>query len=140
MGIRGPQSGAALAIASVTDPQRDARPEPPEDLTEEQSAEWEAVVARLPADWFPRETQGLLAQYCRHVVTARRLARMLAELEAQATFDIRDYDRLLKAQERETRCLASLATRMRISQQSSYDKKRIKPDEPEVKPWEFRGN
>lgn len=73
------------------------------------------------------------------MVTARRLAVMIAELEAGENLDIRDYDRLLKAQERETRCLANLATGMRISQQSSYDKTRKKPNEPAVKPWEFRG-
>ena len=55
MGIRGPKSSAALEIPSVADLRGDARPEPPEDLTEEQAAEWRAVVDRLPADWFPRE-------------------------------------------------------------------------------------
>jgi hypothetical protein len=41
------------------------------DLTEDQAAEWRAVVDRLPNDWFPRETHGMLAQFCRHVCTAR---------------------------------------------------------------------
>jgi hypothetical protein len=94
----------AVAPALVADLRGDARPQPPEDLTEEQGAEWRAVMDRLPADWFPRETHGLVAQYCRHVSTAQRLARLLA------------------AQERETRCIASLATRMRMSQQATYDK------------------
>jgi hypothetical protein len=58
-----------------------ARPEPPEDLTEEQAAEWSAVVDRLPADWFPRETHGLLARYCRHGSrrTLGRLEKPLAD-------------------------------------------------------------
>jgi hypothetical protein len=77
-----------------------ARPEPPEDLTEEQAAEWSAVVDRLPADWFPRETHGLLCQYVRHVCTARRIARLLADMEADPDMNVRDYDHLLKAQER----------------------------------------
>ena len=59
MGIRGPQSHAALAVAPVSDLRLVARPEPPEDLTENQSAEWRAIVGRLPADWFQRETHGL---------------------------------------------------------------------------------
>lgn len=80
MGMRGPKFGAALEIPSVADLRGDARPEPPEDLTPEQAEEWRAVVARLSADWFPRETHGLLAQYCRHVCTARRIARLLAEM------------------------------------------------------------
>jgi hypothetical protein len=139
MGARGPKSSAAVAIPSVADLRGDARPEPPADLTEEQAAEWCAIVGRLPADWFQRETHGLLTQYVRHVVTARRIARLLAEMDAAEDLNVRDYDRLLKAQERESRCIASLATRMRISQQSSYDKSRSKPDEPATKPWEFRG-
>jgi hypothetical protein len=72
-------------------------------------------VDRLPADWFPRETHGLLAQYCRHLTTARRLTRLVEQLEAAEDLNIRDYNRLLAAQERETRCTASLATRTRIS-------------------------
>ena len=35
--------------------------------------EWCAVVNRMPADWFPRETHGMLVQYCRLIVGARRL-------------------------------------------------------------------
>jgi hypothetical protein len=54
MGARGPQSSAALAIVPVAELRGDARPEPPADLTEEQAAEWRAVVERLPADWFPQ--------------------------------------------------------------------------------------
>jgi hypothetical protein len=87
-------------------------------------------VERLPADWFPRETHGLLAQYCRHVTTARRLARLVEQLEAAEDLNLRDYNRLLVAQERETRCIASLATRMRISQQARYDKSRRSPMNP----------
>jgi hypothetical protein len=60
---------------------------------------------------------------------------VLAELDALA--DIRAYDRLLKAQERKSRCIASLATRMRISQQSSYDKSKRKTVEPALKPGRY---
>ena len=61
----------------------------------------------------------LLAQYCRHITTARRLARLIEEMDAAADINVRDYGRLLKAQERESRTLASLATGMRISQQAT---------------------
>jgi hypothetical protein len=56
----------------------------------------------MPADWFPRETHCLLTQYCRHVITARRIAHLLAEMDADPHQNVRDYDRLLKAQERES--------------------------------------
>jgi hypothetical protein len=51
-------------------------------LTDEQATEWWAVVNRLPADWFPRETHALLIQYCRHVVSARRVAQLLTQAES----------------------------------------------------------
>ena len=111
------------------------RPDPVPDLTEEQAAEWRAIVNRMPADWFPRETHGMLAQYCRHVVASRRVAQLVASIEASAEFDILAYDRALKMQEREGRAISSLATRMRISQQTSYDPKR-KRGVAGKKPWE----
>jgi chaperone required for assembly of F1-ATPase len=110
------------------------RPDAPYDLTDEQSAEWWAVVDRMPADWFPRETHALLAQYCRHVVAARRVSQLVAAEEA-GDLDLSQYDQLLKMQEREGRALSSLATRLRITQQSTLTAKTKKP--PSVrKPWE----
>ena len=127
------KSAAELAVApqvvSVV-----PRPVAPSELTDEQAAEWEAVVSRLPADWFPRETHGLLAQYCRHVVEARRIAQLI---ERQEGYDIKEYDMLLKMQEREGRALSSLATRMRITQQSQWSEQKGKGgDKPDRKPWE----
>jgi hypothetical protein len=111
------------------------RPDAPYDLTDEQAEEWWAVVNRLPADWFPRETHGVLAQYCRHVVTARRVAQLVAACEAEADLDLAQYDQLLKMQEREGRALSSLATRLRITQQATVSAKAQKPRM--VKPtWE----
>jgi hypothetical protein len=46
------------------------------------------------------------------------------------------YDRLLKMQEREGRAISSLATRMRISQQSTMTEKKRKPALTLPKPWE----
>jgi chaperone required for assembly of F1-ATPase len=112
------------------------RPDAPYDLTDEQSEEWWAVVNRLPADWFPRETHGVLAQYCRHVVAARRVAQLVnAEEKAGATLDLGRYDVLLKMQEREGRALSSLATRLRITQQATMSEKAKKPTQV-ARPWE----
>jgi hypothetical protein len=135
MGTRGRQSAASLAVISSGGIATTSRPAAPEELTDEQAAEWLAVVNRLPADWFPRETQGMLAQYCRHVVSARRVAQLIEACEASDDFDVEDYDRLLKMQEREGRALSSLATRMRLSQQTTYDKSKKKPSAAS-KPWE----
>jgi hypothetical protein len=113
------------------------RPDAPYDLTDEQSQEWWAVVNRMPADWLPRETRGMLAQYCRHVVRARRVAQMLDAMERADDFDVKEYRELLKAEAEESRAIASLATRMRLSQQSTYDRKKSKPVTMR-RPWEDR--
>lgn len=135
MGTRGPRSSASLSVISSSGVEVVERLRPPPELNEEQAFEWMAVVNRLPADWFGRETQGLLAQYCRHVVAARRVASLIAQAEADEECSIKDYDRLLKMQEREGRAISSLATKMRISQQSTYDKSKKKPGQAR-KPWE----
>jgi hypothetical protein len=135
MGTRGRDSAAALSVV-VGQLETIARPSPPDDLTHEQCTEWDAVVDRMPADWFPRETHGMLAQYCRHVVSARRVAQLIAAAEQAEQFDINGYDQLLKMQEREGRALSSLATRMRLSQQTNYDKSKKKPLQSKT-PWDF---
>lgn len=129
---RGRKSAAALqgqleqAVASIE------RPEPPKELTAEQAEEWRAVTGRLKPDWFGRETHALLAQYCRHVVAAQKIARLVDETPAE---DVENLDRLLRMQEREGRAMSSLATRLRITPQSTYDPKKSKLDKSHEKPW-----
>lgn len=137
MGIRGRQSAAALTVVTQG-VEVVPRPNPPEELTDEQAHEWRSVVNRLPAEWFPRETHGMLAQYCRHVVAARRVAQLIEAEESKDPVDVETYDRLLKMQEREGRALSSLATRMRLSQQTTYDPKKKKPASTK-RPWEIEG-
>ena len=135
MGTRGPKSAGALSVAPAIDAVQ--RPDAPYDLTDEQSEEWWAVVNQMPADWFPRETHGMLSQYCRHVVAARRVQQLVQSAEKSPALDVAEYDRLLKMQEREGRAISALATRMRISQQSSFDKKKAKGIVGTIKkPWE----
>jgi O-glycosyl hydrolase len=121
---RGRKSAAALVAAPLEIAQR---PDAPYDLTDEQSDEWWAIVNRMPSDWFPRETHGMLAQYCRHVVRARRLAQLIDKAEGSEEFDLKEYRELLISEEAQTRAMASLATRMRLSQQTTYDKSKKKP-------------
>jgi hypothetical protein len=137
MGNRGRPSSAALSVVPpLTGPiVSTPRPAPPADLTPEQADEWLAVTGRMPADWFPRETFGLLSQYCRHVVAARRIADLIGRLEAKEEFEMEEYDRLLKMQDREGRALSSLAIRMRIAQHAQYDKKKTKGSVAQ-RPWD----
>lgn len=149
MGARGRRSAAATAIALVQDDEpakpskpRDrkksrtaARPAAPADLTPVQAEEWEAIVDRCPANWFPRETFPLLAQYCRYAVSVRRLGKVRDKLERAKTFDLTTYERVAKLIGRETQLLASLATKMRLSQHATYDKKKSKGPTA-ARPWE----
>ncbi len=134
MKARGRISAASLEVSKVAPVEVVQRPDAPYDLTDEQTTEWWAVVNRLPAEWFPRETHALLAQYCRHVVAARRIAQ-LVDAEEKGELDLDRYDKLLKMAEREGRALSSLATRLRITQQSTLSEKTKKPSMVK-KPWE----
>lgn len=135
MGARGPKPAAAYDVPAVRIESFE-RPDAPYDLTDAQADVWRAVVNGLPADWFPTETWPLLSQYCRHVVSAEHVAKLIHDLEAKKDgFDVNEYDQLLKMQEREGRALSSLATRMRITQQATYDKSKTKPKQAK-KLWE----
>jgi len=111
------------------------RPEPPDYLTDEQATVWRSVVNRLPADWFPGETHALLAQFCRHVTSARHIAGLIEKLAQSDEFSLVLFDRLLRMQERESRAISSLATRMRITNQARFShNKRTGPLIP--LPWQ----
>jgi hypothetical protein len=135
MGARGKKAASELSIVKHGDITAIERAQPPSDLIDEESFEWLAMVNRMPAEWFPRETHGLLTQYCRHVVAARRIAQLIEEFLSDDNFDVCGYDRLLKMQEREGRAISSLATRMRTSQHSTINHK-VKKPKGTRKPWD----
>ncbi len=117
---------------------------PPKELTREQADEWRAVVGRLPADWFTRETHALLVAYCKHVSTHRLLSAEIDACDpaALATQDgFKRYERLLALRGRESRCLSALATRLRMTQQARYQPNTAhsaaRRGGTGPKPWEF---
>lgn len=113
------------------------RPKAPPELTDAQAEVWQDVVEALPADWFPPETRPLLAMYCRHVGDGQRISQLIEDECGREDFNIKIYDALLKMQEREARSASSLATRMRLTQQATYDKERKKGEGRGVKrPWQ----
>lgn len=139
MKTRGRDSAASQEIAHLARVDITQRPDAPYDLTDEQADEWRAVVSRMPADWFPRETHPLLTEYCRLVVRARRLAQLAdqAEKAPPAEFDSKEYQSLVKTEGAISRDISSLATRMRLSQQGTYDAKKSKGKVTlSQKPWE----
>ena len=135
---RGRKSTAELTIISPAGVSTLRRPSPPTDLSAEQAEEWVAIVNRLQASWFPRETHGILSQYCRHIVTARRISQSITVMEESTddSFDIADYSQLIKLQIGESRILASLATKLRITQQSTVRAEQARKPSEQKRPWE----
>lgn len=133
MGARGPKSTADLTVVSSSGIVAVSRPKPPAELTQEQSQEWLSVVNSHPADKFGRDVQPLLSAYCRHAVAARHIAQLITSTEGGAELDIQEYDRLLKMQERETRCLASVAVRLGIALTTTHERKKTGTRKA---PWE----
>lgn len=125
---------------------RTERPAPPLDLTEAESDVWVEVVDSLPADWWSGANLPLLAQYCRHVVGARRVAMLIDQAYAAAGGDdapVLDLDRLAKLtamQAQHSARLKALAASMRLAQQSSYSARgaagaKAKPAATVDRPW-----
>jgi hypothetical protein len=129
------KSAAALSVVPLAGEQR---PEPPAELTKEQAVEWRAVVGRLPPEWFPREMHQLLVAYCRHVVRGRVIAKLIDECRPEeGGAELRKFDKLALMADREGRAMSSLATRLRLTNQSRYrPDKAIRPTALR-KPWEY---
>lgn len=136
MGTRGRPSSAALTISKPEVLERVERQRPPHDLNDEEVEVWAAVVNTEPADWFTPSTVPLLAQYCRHVIQARRVAELIERATSDPELSIRDYDRLLTMQDRETKGILNTATKMRLAQQSLTNHRGNKQPRAARKPWE----
>lgn len=101
-------------------------PEAPVYLPEDVRAEWLLITTDYPADHFSVAQLPMLEAYCRHRIALRNIGQMIDDMiavaeaveDGEAEVDDEDapsllrYDQLLKMQERETRCLASLAVRL----------------------------
>jgi hypothetical protein len=117
-------------------------------LTQEQAEEWRAVVGTKPADWFTRDNQAMMVDYCRHIVLGRRIAEQIDRFDPAWMADdegLKRFDKLGAMLERHTRTIASLATRMRLTQQSRYNAQsantaasRSDGASGARRPWEFQ--
>ena len=96
------------------------------------------MVNAHPAERFKREHVPLLAAHCRHVIAQRRIGELIDALEGSDDFNVDDYDRLLKMQERESRCLSSLAVRLGFAYSTAYEKRPPKGGKSARKPWEVQ--
>ena len=119
MGTRGRKSAESLTVVTEAIP---VRPDPPDSLTRRQAEVWRAVVATKPADWFTADSQPLLVAYCKAVENHERISTEIekankAKLSGEK---LKEYEKLIVLQEKQARLMATLATKMRLTQMSRY--------------------
>lgn len=120
-------SPSAHDVALLTNVVEIARPDAPYDLSDEEANEWRAIVNRKAADAFPRETWPLLSAYCRITVEDRHLAEMIQAMKQSEKFNIDTYYKLVKLQQANAGVLSTLATKMRVAQQSAFEHSKKQP-------------
>jgi phage terminase small subunit len=92
------------------------RPEPPDYLTPDESAEWNAIVPHMPADFFTEETWPLLVAYCQHIVTAKELSEQIRNMPLSKNYKELKVRGLLQTYLiREHRAMVVLATKLRLT-------------------------
>lgn len=122
---RGRKSAAEIEVVSPVVRLGD-RPEPPMSLNDRAVDEWRRVVNRMPSDWFTDETLSLLQAFCEHVAEGEALQLMIEKVRRKAMTDdecFARYRQLCTMKEAQTRAALSCATKMRLTQQSSYTDK-----------------
>jgi hypothetical protein len=127
---RGRASAASLAVVQG----QGDRPPPPEGLTPEQRKLWVEITESMEPGWFRPETQPLLEVMVQYVARQRIVARELNEMEDSPGFNRNQWLHLLSHDMALTKAIADLSTKMRLTQQSTYDKSKRKP--PVGKLWE----
>jgi hypothetical protein len=113
------KSAASLSVVQVKP--KDARIAPPLFLTERQKELWLEVANAKPADWFTEDCKSLLVAYVKAIASHEVISTRIDQIESGAlVLELRDEDRLYAMQERQARLIQSLATKMRLTNQSRY--------------------
>jgi hypothetical protein len=116
-----------IATGTMAALEKGTRPEPPENLKETEAKVWKSVVDSMPPDWFSAATFPLLGLYCRHVAGLDFIDRMLDELENQKPPNLKEWKEMSSVRRRECKMIYTLAVKMRLAQQSSYDSQSVRP-------------
>jgi hypothetical protein len=116
---RGRKSTAQLTVIAGT---IDGRPKAPTSLSSDEAEVWNGIVSSEPADFFrTAAVRDLLAAYCEHRCRAVWIKEEIeTALKPGSEDTLADVDRLMKMAERETRTCVTLATKMRLTNQSRY--------------------
>jgi hypothetical protein len=123
METRGRKSVAEMTVVALAPGQR---MEPPKDLSPAEADYWRAICATKPADWWKDDSAILLKAYCRAAVQHDAISAAInainpARLKSEKTWT--RYERMKKVQALTSAEITSLATKMRLAQQSRYTEK-----------------
>jgi hypothetical protein len=134
---RGRKSAASLTVVHG---ERLERVQPPADLSPAEVDLFVLTRDTKPADWWTEDNAPLLAEYARAVVMCSLLAARLQRAMESAA-EVAEIKQLLDMRDKESRRAMSLATKMRLSQQSTYTTKSgntAKGRAGGSRPWEPR--
>ena len=130
MGTRGRKSAADLSVVHLD---QTTLPKPTDGLSSELAAEWKSLVPHLVD--VSRARWPLIEAYFKHTLALRHVGQLTSGCACEESFDVAAYDKLLKMQERESRCLSSLAVRLGIAQSASYESR--KRGQKQKAPWQY---
>lgn len=132
----GRRSAAALAIVPINAALH--RVEPPVELSEAAAKKWREITATMPADWFRPDNWALLTTLCRVLEQADETAEMLDDMRKKGQQRTEDFLKLQQLQLNQSSRIMALMTKMRLTQQSTYDRTTAKklntPDLADA-PW-----
>ena len=111
---RGRKSREALSVVPIDCAA--VRPDPPTHLTADERELWNAIVWSMRGGWFDAGTVILLELYVQNASLGQMLSR---QIEACGMEDLDRLEALTAMRARTTATLCSLATKMRLTQQSS---------------------
>jgi len=120
------------------------RPEPSEDMSPEEAEIWRRITASEPLQFFETAaTHEMLKAFCRHQATADKLTEVINLFQAdwlKNAEGVRRYNDLGKMRDRETRAATTQATKLRITNQSRWQKEAAgtaaRQHKRGLKPWE----
>jgi len=136
----------ASRVTAVTGELPGDRPQPPSELSPPERVEWNAIAARMPADWFTRETQPLLAELCVIIVLSRDITHQIHNFDRGLLKYEKMYNKwlaMLRLKLQLQSQMANLSSKLRLTHRSRYDAKtafnNVERATKQIKPWDLDG-
>ena len=129
------QSTASLSVVRASP---DSRLAPAYGLDEAEIALWRDVVNTKPAEWFADDSAPLLKEYVRAAVMCDQLDIQVKA--AMAGDDAGMVKTLLDMRDKESKRVLSIATKLRLTQQSRYTPQAASTADKKAsgaRPWQF---